>query len=294
MNQSIFMLAGHNYTLGNESVLNNSTRGNAGQFVLFFTSIGITLPTTLLGIIANLIVLVILHKKGNHRTIFDLTIVSLSVTDLLACTSVFSYVTRGLVCYSRSRRNDGLIIRRIAGIFFILSLFHVLLITFLRFFGIFWPMKYRQDMTKAKIKKLIATIWILSVVAMSSVQYTFKNRQLHCLFAIIILSLGVVVTTIYIMIAVKIFLLLKRKQFDWKNEHRVLLNSVGVTISYFACFSPYASLTITGRNNKQTIHNFLLSITMVNFLLDPFFYFYFSYWNTRRVENRRNRMNNGR
>ena len=155
-------------------------------------------------------------------------------------------------------------------------------------------MKYRQDMTKANIKKLIATILILSVVPMSSVQYTFKNRQLHCLFAIIILSLGVVVTTIYIMIAVKIFLLLKKKQFDWKNEHRVLLNSVGVTVSYFACFSPYAALTIMGRTNTQNDYDFLLSITMVNILLDPFFYFYFSYWNTRRVENRRNRMNHGR
>ena len=294
MSQNIFTLEFHNYTLVNESVGYNNTKGNKGPIAICVASIGITLPTSLLGIIANNVVIFILYKKGNHRKVFDLTIASLSVTDLLSCTSAVTNSIYGLVFYSIQRKSDRNLILRIAGFFFLLSLFHVLLITVLRFFAIFWPMKYRQNMTKAKIKKLIATIWILSLAAMSAVYYTFKNQKLHPLFAIIIFSLGTVVTSIYILIAVKIFLLLKKKQFDWKNEHRVLLNSVGVTISYFAFFSPYAASTMTARNHKQTEYEFLLSITLINFLLDPLFYFYFSYWNNRRIENRRNRKNHGR
>ena len=157
-----------------------------------------------------------------------------------------------LVVYLIQYKSDGHVIRRIAGFFLTLSLFNILLITFLRFFAIFWPIKYHQDMTKAKIKKLIATIWILSLAVLPAVLYTFKKRKLGPPLAIIIFSLGAVVTSTYTMIAIKIFQLLKRKQFDWKNEHRVLLNSAGVTMSYFACFSPFAAFTMILWDNTKT------------------------------------------
>ena len=177
MNQSIFIMDFHNYTLGNESVLYNNTGENKGQLATFFTSIGISLPITLLGIIANIIVLVILYKKGNHRTVFDLTIVSLSATDLLACTFAFIYTIKGLAIYLIPQKSDGSPILRIAAHFFLLSLIHVLLITFMRFCAIFWPMKYRHDMTKAKLKKLIALIWILCLAVLPPVLNKFKKKS---------------------------------------------------------------------------------------------------------------------
>ena len=214
MNESIFMIEFQNYTFGNESVPYNDSRGIEGQFALYVTCVAITFSSTLLGMIANIFVLVILPKKGNHRTVFDLTFASLSATDLLACTFAFTYGVHSLVIYLIQYKSDRHVIRRKGGFFFTLSLFNVLLITFLRFFAIFWPIKYRQDMTKAKIKKLVATIWIFSLAVLPAVLYTFKKRKLGPTLAITIFSLGAVVTSTYTMIAIKIFQSLKRKQFD--------------------------------------------------------------------------------
>ena len=281
------------FTIGNQSAPFNST--TRSQLATLIASISISSICCFLGTVANLIVLIILRKKGNQRTVFDLTITSLSVTDLLACLTGNGFIvyqtTPSLFLHKNDATKDssrGLAGLKIAGFFLFLSLLHILLITFQRFLAIFWPIKYRHVMTKSLIKKLIAMTWIVLLILWPVLTSIVLLKRVSPINGIIIFALGAIVSTIYVMIAVKSFLLVKKKQFNWKAEHRVLLKSFGVTISYFACFSPYAYFTLMKRSFSANEYDFIMTLTLTNFVLDPLFYFYFSYWLNRRDENRRN------
>ena len=294
MNHSIYNI--QNNTIGNQSAPVNITESYEEQLAIFFADISISIICCSLGTIANIFVLAILRKKGNQRTVFDLMIVSLSVADLLTCLSAYAYAVYQLVLYLLPQNTRGdtaaSIIKSslniITSFLYLLSLVHVLLITFQRFCAIFWPIRYRQVMTKTLIKKIIATMWVF-LLASYSVAKTFSDhKKENPINGVIIFALGGTFLSFYMMITVKICILLKKKQFHSKTEHRVLLNSFGVTISYFACFSPYAYLTLMREKFSAREYSLITAITLVNFVLDPLFYFYFSHWLNRRDENRRN------
>ena len=296
MNHSIYTYQIQNKTIGNQSAPFNISGSNQEQLVILIADIGISFILSLSGTIANLIALVILQKKGNQRTVFDAMIASLSVTDLFACLSAFAYTVYQSIFYlfphnthdhTRASRAKSLI-DKIISFFYFLSLLHVLVITIQRFCAIFCPIRYRQVMTKTLIKKIIATMWIFLLVLYSGANILSDHKKDDPINGIITIALGGILLSFYIMITVKICLLLRKKKFNWKTEHRVLLNSFGVTISYFACFSPYAYLTLMKEKLSSTKKDLIMASALVNFVLDPLLYFYFSYWLNRRDVNRRN------
>ena len=242
-----------------------------------------------LAIVANVIVLGILIRKKHQKTSFDLVIASLSLTDLLAsiCWTIYSgYMVAFIYVdpedFWNPIRQVGMVMDSIA-IFFSLSLLHVLLVTYLRFCAIFWPLKFRQYATKVVIRALIVATWILSVAAVFLVLAKDPN---YVIGMIIHVSFGLVCSA-YIMIAAKICHLLKKKQYSWNKEHRVLLNSFGVTISFFLCLLPYALAATNSEFAKRIDQRFAISFVPINFFTDPLLYFYFSYWLGKRDEMRR-------
>ena len=150
------------------------------NFLQPFIGFSIGLFFSCLAMVANFIVIVIIFKKKQQRTPFDFVIASLSILDFSAsvCNLIFAaYMVR--VIFLRSNEFEmhhnfqNNIALDISIMFFYLSLMHVLLITFLRFFALFWPMKFRQFATKAFIKALIAATWTLSVIA----GFTKRNEE---------------------------------------------------------------------------------------------------------------------
>ena len=294
MNQSIDTYHIQNFSIGNQSVPFNITRNHTEQLVTLIATISISTICCVSGTITNIIVLHILRKKGKQRTVFDLTIASLCITDLLTCLSGNAYALYQLILhlFLNSSHDDTTAssikstILKIISFFFFLSLLHVLLITFQRFFAIFWSIKYRQVMTKSLNKKLIAMTWIILLISWPVITIVFNLKRFNPINGVIILTLGAIVSSMYIMMTVKICL--RKKQFHWKAEHRALLNSIGVTISYFVCLSPYAYSTLIKGNVSAKEYDLTTTITLLNFVLDPLFYFYFSFWLNRRDEKRRN------
>ena len=249
-----------------------------------FVAYVIGLTCSLLAVVANTLVLVILRRKKQQIKPFDLIIASLSFTDLLTsicCTIYVGYEIAFLFIIAKDAQTYkpiSEIASNVSGIFFILSLLHVLLITFLRFCAIFWPLKFRQFATKALSKVLIALIWTMTVGA--SLMFAMAENASNTT-AVIIFATGGLVGFAYIMIAIKICILVKKKQFVWNKEHRVLLNSFGVTISLFACLLPFA---FHETSNEHISEEFVNSLLSINFLIDPLLYFYFSYWLSKRDE----------
>ena len=216
-----------------------------------------------LAFVANVIVFGILIRKKHQKTSFDLVIASLSLTDLSAsmCTIIYhgysvAFIFVGPERFPNLKRQRD-IVRDTGVTLFILTLLHVLLVIFLRFCAIFLPLKFRQYATKIVIRALIAAIWILSAIAVMIIILT-KDPN-YVIGIIIHVSVGLVCFA-YIMIAMKIYLLLKKKQFSWNKEHRVLLNSFGVTISFFACLIPFALVVTSSEIAKWMDTEFALSI----------------------------------
>ena len=259
-----------------------------------FIGLSIDLFFSCLAMVANFIVIVIIFKKKQQRTPFDLVTASLSITDFSAsvCNLIFIGYKIGVIFLSPNEVEKHLdqsgIIISVNGMFFFLSLMHVLLVTFLRFFAIFWPMKFRQFATKAFIKALIAATWTLSLIG-SIVILRIEDGELVA-GSIIVASAGLV-CCVYLLIAAKICILSKNSQSARNKEHRVLLNSFGVAITFFGCMLPVACFLI-GINFFQHVHRYLaVSFISINFVADPLLYFYFSYWLSKRDEMRRIRNN---
>ena len=256
--------------------------------------IGIIFLFSSLAIIANFIVLVIIRRKKQQRTSFDLVIASLSMTDFCASISSFImnvYQVAILFLISNETGKPYLqsaIAMMVVAILFCLSLMHVLLITFLRFSALFWPLKFRQVMTTALIKGLIAVTWTFSLIGgFILITTRMKNNPTGIIF----LACGGLVCCAYAIIAIKICILSKTSQNATNKERRVFLNSFGVAITFFGCMFPLAGLF----SRIKVVHDidpFLaLSIITINFLADPLLYFYFSYWLGKRDERRRIRNN---
>ena len=253
-------------------------------------AISIGLFSNFLAIVANIIVIGILIRKKHQKTSFDLVITSLSLTDLSAsvCTIIYSGYRFTIIFVDPKdigkNKRQRAIVMNVISTFFFLSLLHVLLVTFLRFCAIFWPLKFRQYATKVVIRALIVATWILSAIAVIII--ILAKDPTYVIGMTIHVSFGLV-SFAYIMIAMKIFLLLKKKQFFWNKEHRVLLNSFGVTISFFACLFPFALVATSSGFAKLIDRELALSFISINFITDPLLYFYFSYWLSKRDEMRR-------
>lgn len=253
------------------------------------TCVFIGLAVSVLSLAANIAVLIVLHRKGRHRTVFDLSIASLTVTDLLVSLCFFvrmvptiiEVVFSNFIAIVRETIMP-LAVKTLASLFLI-SLLHILFITFQRLFAILYPFKCRQFMTKKVVKFSIAVIWLISLC---TTPVLFIKFPMNKLFGVIIFTTGGIIFAAYTIIAVKICMMLRKNDFEWRKEHRVLLNSFGVTVSFFASLSPAGYYF--AQNNEVHIDCLLMSMSM-NFLLDPLLYFYFSYWLSKRDERRARR-----
>ena len=252
-----------------------------------YVGVGVALTFSCFAVAANIIVLVILRSKGNRRTVFDLTIASLACTDLLASASFLIFFSLLVMCkiikkafVSLNFFDKCLLFSVIVSTyFFLLSVFHVLLISFQRFFALFFPFKCRQYFTKSLTKILIAVMWTISLAAVPFLLYIEKTFSA---LAIVIFAVGGLLLCMYFMLAFKMCQMLKTNRSELRREYRALLNALGVTVSFFACFSPagYALM------DEFSSVLFFFSFASINFLFDPLLYFYMSFWLQRRDERR--------
>ena len=290
-----------NYSLCNGTQNTSMDTSVIQLMTYYFITFGIPLAIIILAIVANVIIILILRKKGKKCTVFDLTIASLIATDLIICVFVAIYIliqcTTSLIIKLQHPAiglkkeihvtEKAAFVLYAAAMFFLLSLIQITSMSFMRLAAVFFPFRYRQVMTKGLIKKLLAVIWILSL-GFLPVVYFVQYFPMSAM-GTIVFSFGGVLFVVYVMIAIKCFFLVKRNQFQWRQEHRVILNSFGVTVSFFACLSTSAVRAM----NSKYFFDTSISTATINMLCDPLLYFYFSYWLAKRDGRRRSRRVDG-
>ena len=280
-----------------KNTLNGTIRGTQTNYALIirlylqtFIGFSIGFIFSFSAIVANFIVLFMIIRRKQQRNPFDLVIASLFFTDFSAsiCCIIFIAYKIAIILsvdddFEKHVRQSQKALDA-STILFCLSLMHILLVTCLRFLSLFWPMKFRQFVTKDLIKALIAATWTLSIIGGVTILYS-KNRNI--VIGIIFLTSGILVCLAYAMIAVKICILSRNSQSAVKKEYRVLVNSFGVAVTFFGCMLPLAFILIRVKVFRNIDFHLALSFITINFLADPLLYFYFSYWLSKRDEMKR-------
>ena len=246
-----------------------------------------------LALIANTIVLVLLRRRGKQRTLFDLTVASLVLADLIISVTFLAGTIVYLVYLNTGSPISTTIEKMLMALevtnsyCFIVSLLHVILITVERLGALFSPFKYRQVVTKHRIKIVIVSIWLLSSISIAFSLHVFKNMIEQKILGIIVFVSGGLLIVMYLIIAVRL-MSLKKLNKKWKMEKRVLGNSLAVTVTFLTCLFPFAVAMINTDINWAISYGYLCtSFVSVKLFLDPVLYFFVSFWKGRKAEKKR-------
>jgi len=258
--------------------------------IIEYASISIYITFSFLALVGNVVVLRLLYKRGNRRTVFDVTVVSLVFADL--CTAI-GFLGSTISCIvilktkGVSRSIDHLfeVFFTLTVFCFIASILHIILITVERLCALFSPLKYRQIVTKKGITLPILIIWMTSLSG-SFANALIEVEQSNEVIGIVIVVSSGILCVMYSIIAIKILYLKRRSMFRSKRDRIVLMNSLAVTISFLVCLLPLA-FGLLGVDKTYESTDLLSSLVAVKLLLDPLLYFCVSFWKTRRETKRR-------
>ena len=256
-----------------------------------YASVSIYITFSFLALVGNVVVLRLLYKRGNGRTVFDVTVASLVFADLCTAIGFLASNISFLVFLKTGDVSES--VEKFFDIFFeftifcfIASILHVILITAERLCALFFPLKYRQVVTNKGIRWPILIIWMTSLSGSLVHALVLNGKQSDKAIGIMIVVSSGILCVMYSIIAIKILYLKRRSMFKSKRDRIVLMNSLAVTISFLVCLLPLAfGLLGVDKSSKST--GLLSSLVAVKLLLDPLLYFYVSFWKTRRETKRR-------
>lgn len=282
-----------NFTQFNGSVKYNGTYlPTISEDKLFTAGIGIYLTFSCMAIIVSLLVLRLIYKKGAKRSHFDALVFSL-ITANIFCSVAF-LVENSIYLHMEihpGNVSDKIILVAYQTYVFLItvSLLHVLVITSNQLLAVLYPLRFRQILTKRRIKWEIFASWFLSipVVLMSNLSADDMNEQR--IMAAFMLAFGSLLITMYSVLLGKIFFLLKKKNFKRNKEHRIFVNSIAVTLTFITCIFPFAIKSVKATEFSSSEY-FLSSFIAVKLFMDPVFYFLVSFWRAKRDEIKREKV----
>ncbi len=244
-----------------------------------------------LGFIANIIqVVFICQDKKQTRSVFGITLLSLSISDLfvsivLLYRGIIRFLTLFLVI-ELSRYSIFGNPTNLAIIFsFSSSFFHVVYIAVLRAVAVVHPLKIKQIFTQLRCKIIIALLWVLSI-SLAFIAYFITGPSLVAYLAMItscllIFLYSFICYTKYSRNHIQNNEQMQRHGQD--SDKDVLIYSITLTFIFCLCTLPEAlSFFIRYPPLPNYISAFLYSI---NPFLDTMLYFFTSYCKRRRERN---------
>ena len=267
------------------------------QFVLPI-SVGFTT------VLINLIQAVVLIKKSSRKSPFEIILLSLAFADLFSGAGALLIGTVDLLHLLQSTVKSGLVaILGFSGPIIIAfsvwtSLLHVLLIAIERFTAVYFPLYHRIFISKRRNSTfIISVVWTISVVVVPVYYFRYKICVITGLISSWLL-IGFLII-IYGLIARKVTLNNKQQarsgepndsQHSSKTQSLVVMNSGILIVSFILCSSPWVVLTtrnlLDGQHyieENQFRSNIAHYIFVVNSLLDPFIYFFVSYYRKKNL-----------
>ena len=235
-------------------------------------------------LLANIIVLILVCKKApSQRTIFDLTVCSLVVADLLASVGIVTVFPFIMIANHDTVPTSAIIVimvfKRTSAVCFLSSVLHIVVITAERFFGLFAPFVYRRVVTKLKVIILIAIMWVftagLAIISCLSLKDILETSQA---VGVVIFASGLSSCIMYVMIGIKVLAMRRNRKRTSRRDSRILENAFAVTLSFLVCTLPSALKTFVMDYDTMFVYGFLCdSFLAVKLLLDPILYYFMIY-----------------
>ena len=230
------------------------------------------------GILANGLLISILHKYKSKKTVFQITIFSLGVADfLVSLVMIYSgiyFICEDLEIFPNSQQfllvlHGNLIFCQIS------SFLHVLFIAVERLLAVFYPLRFRHVFTKKICITVLAIIWAASF-PLSFV----KHNHLKFIYKPLIIVCAVFLLCVYSAICTQ---LTRRRRSviartisekDNASLWKIVAHSFVVTIAFLVCILPYVVIT-----NMSSVLGMVARLLVAgNVLINPIVYFLFAHY----------------
>ena len=235
-----------------------------------------------LGIITNILQIVLAFIGRKKTSLYDTTLISLSVADIISGAMSVIYGCRKLLV-QKGIHVDVLVLRYAwTGCYFSTasSFMHVIFIAVQRLCAVIYPTKFNKIFTKPHAVLAMVTIWVIS--AGFALLSEFEVIPLSSM-EIVMLSYGAALVAMYTAICYQMW---KRKKMPRGTNSRhmnrvVIMHSFVVMLIFVICVLPYA---ITRFFSKKSI---FYAICDNLFALNPFFdsviYFFINHFRKRKA-----------
>ena len=248
----------------------------------------------ILGLTANIAQSVLLYRKRKNKSLFDLSLSSLCVADIIVSLAFIAFGLAQILILSKPLTLDSLKIYRLVSALFLnvinysifCSLFHVVFIALQRFMVVFFPLKFKVMATKMRCIIFLAVVWVASVGFMA-LGHLKQRRAISRFYGYFIFILGALLVILYIAICYRVFRSAKLRlapKRDETSSKRLAVHAVAVTTIFIVCNFPYASLQLTGI--VPVTYSLSLRVLLgLNPLLDSVVYFFAVYCRKGRSMN---------
>ena len=263
-------------------------------FLRMFISIA-SIPFLLTGVIGNVLVIRIVHKTPDMHSVTNYLLVNLAVSDLMTILMIWPWMvctTNGLVkdignyCWMSVFRYMVIVVSSVTLTVLAVERYHALL----------KPLRSRLRLTKDKVKKTIAAIWIFGgLTSLPSVFLKYKESENFCMVSSQAYFFPFSAIVICIPSAVFIFCygnLIKGLYFDKTicamdteiqheratEKKKLVVTFLLVTVNFIAGYGPmvvFQSLNLTGairQNIVYSVEAILLFLFFCSACLNPVLY----------------------
>ncbi len=199
-----------------------------------------------IALIANLVQLRLFYCRKDNISLFDLTLISITIANILCIVllvslySVCVLVITGKI--SINHLSTVIYLLFVTNVFLIVSLIHIVFIALQRLFAVLYPIRFRQILTKKLCIIFIAILWIISVAIFT----TFVFLQLKYSISYLIFAMESLVALCYSLV---LYYTISRRplvatRMSSNVNRKVTILCIGVTISFIAFTFPTAVLNL--------------------------------------------------
>lgn len=244
---------------------------------------GFIITLGILGLVANIALVVTILRKHDQKSLFHITLISLSLSDILASFGATTYGLIYIISIHRKTLPQSTITNLSLFAFYfsnLASFFHIVLIAVQRFIATVFPLRYKEFLSGCRVTLILVLVWSISAGFLAAVAL----RKIPLIFiAYIAMGTCFTISIFYVIICCQMnrererVSAASRSSINRRSGNVVLIHSCAVTAVFVISVIPsaiYATLEFRG---GLIVFLIVTSFLVFNPLMDPLLYFFISH-----------------
>ncbi len=237
-----------------------------------------------IGFIVNSIQIALMFCKREKKTVFDITLISLALSNVTIAICFGAFGTL-LAHYGLHLLGTFKVLmtyfqlRFVSDYCIMISLFHIIFIAIQRFVAVTFPLRFKVLVTKKVTFVVLIIIWLVCGTMMILDHFVIKSTKRRTALAYLIITCGVSLTVLYCFVFYKVLKQRGAMQYvtshaaNTSHSYKLLFNSIGVTAVFILLTFPYAASVLENDKLLRYIGLFSSFLAMKT-LFDPLIYFF--------------------